>query len=283
LLFCNAKKQQLVNLIIDLAHEHLIDLSTHIISLYGEWAGGSIQKNSALSGIDKTFIIFQYFRVSPIEPSENEQAVWYPTTTSIDVYDVETIEHVGIRYIGAEDKEHRILNITNFPAYQFLIDFNDPNKYINDTIKLVEETIEPNSPVGRQLGQDNNIGEVLVCSHLTDTGELYQFKVKGEKHSNSPIKSTTSVDVEKMNKLDECAAKICHNWRFEQALTAVFGSNYEQTLSRNKLGQYLKWIADDTIKEESDIIAAFGFEPKDVMGRVQTKAKNFFFAVENNA
>ena len=86
-----------------------------------------------------------------------------------------------------------------------------------------------------------------------------------------------------MNKLDECAAKICHNWRFEQALTAVFGSNYEQTLSREKLGQYLKWVADDTIKEESDIIAEFGFEPKDVMGRVQTKAKNFFFAVETNA
>jgi hypothetical protein len=281
--FAMQKEQQLINLIIDLAHEHLIDLTTHIISLYGEWAGGSIQKNSALSGIDKTFIIFQYFKVSPIEPSENEETVWYPTTTSIDVYDENTAEHIGIKYIGAENTEHRILNITNFPVYQFTIDFNDPNKYINDIIQLVEETIEPNSPVGRQLGQDNNIGEGLVCSHLSDTGELYQFKVKGEKHSNSPVKTTTPVDIEKMNKLDECAAKICHNWRFEQALTAVFGYNYEQTLSRDKLGQYLKWVADDTIKEEADIIAEFGFEPKDVMGRVQTKAKNFFFAVENNA
>lgn len=280
--FAMQKEQELIALIVDLAHEHLIDLNTHIISLYGEWAGGNIQKNSALSGIDKTFILFQYFRVSPIEPTENEEVIWYPTTTSIDVYDIETSEHIGIKYISAENKEHRILNITSFPVYQFTIDFNDPNRYINDIIQLVEETIELNSPVGIQLGRENNIGEGLVCSHLTSTGELYQFKVKGEKHSKSPVKTISPVDIEKMNKLDECATKICHNWRFEQALTEVFGSEYQANLSRTKLGQYLKWVADDTLKEESDIIAEYGFEPKDVMSRVQTKAKNYFYAIENN-
>ena len=33
---------------------------------------------------------------------------------------------------------------------------------------------------------------------------------------------------------------------------------------------------------KSDIIAEFGFEPKDVMGKVSQKAKEYFFAVENS-
>jgi hypothetical protein len=33
--------------------------------------------------------------------------------------------------------------------------------------------------------------------------------------------------------------------------------------------------------QESDIIASYGFEPKDIMGKVQQKAKEYFFAVES--
>ena len=33
---------------------------------------------------------------------------------------------------------------------------------------------------------------------------------------------------------------------------------------------------------KSDIIAEFGFEPKEVMGKVSQKAKEYFFAVENS-
>jgi len=36
------------------------------------------------------------------------------------------------------------------------------------------------------------------------------------------------------------------------------------------------------MREELDIIAEFGFEPKEVLGKVSQKAKEYFFEVENN-
>ena len=267
--FVVEKYTTLKSIIIDLSKEHNIDLDTNIISLYGEWAGGSIQKNSALTGYDKAFILFQYFKVTAID---SDESAWYLTT----VFEAEDAK------IWIESNTNQILNIMNFPIYQFTIDFNDPARYINDIIKVVEETIEPNSPTGSALGLPNNIGEGLVCSYLSPTNELFQFKVKGEKHSNSPIKPTNPVDLELLNAIDQCVEKITHNWRFEQALTEVFGSDYKTNLSRAKLGDYLKWIATDTLKEESDIIAEHNLEPKDVMGKVQNKAKQYFFQVESN-
>ena len=60
----------------------------------------------------------------------------------------------------------------------------------------------------------------------------------------------------------------------------VFGVEYEKTIDRKRIGEFLRLVATDTLKEESDIIQEYGFEPKDVMGKVQQKAKEYFFAVE---
>lgn len=271
--FVSQNEEAIINLIKRLADEHNIDLNTNIISLYGEWAGGNIQKNSALSGCEKQFVIFQAFKVSPLEPSEDEKAVWFETC--------EVIRPGNSIYVNWIDStENRIFNIMNFDTYTFEIDFNEPEKYINQIIELVDK-IEEASPVGRTFGFESNIGEGVVCSYLTEDNSLIQFKVKGEKHSNSKVKTLNPVNTEKLNKIDECVSKICHNWRFEQGLTEVFGSDYENNLDRKRIGEYLKWIGSDTLKEELDIISEYGFEPKDVMGKVSQKAKEYFFAVEN--
>ena len=51
-------KQAWMSVINTLANEHNIDLTVNIISVYYEWAGGNIQKLSALSGVDKSAVIF---------------------------------------------------------------------------------------------------------------------------------------------------------------------------------------------------------------------------------
>lgn len=256
--FIEQNREVLISLIENLAQEYNINLETNIISLYGEWAGGNIQKNSALSGYEKVFILFEYFKVTSIDSEESQ---WYRTIV--------------------DSVQNKIYNINNFEKTYFEIDFNEPEKHINNIIKLVD-TIEDASPLGKRFGFNNNIGEGVVCSYLTDDNQLVQFKVKGEKHSKSPVKTLTKVDTEKLSKVEECLTKICHNWRFEQGLIEVFGSEYENKLDRSKLGNYIKWVTSDTIKEESDIIVEFGFEPKDVLGKVSQKAKEYFFAIENN-
>lgn len=272
--FVEQNKDEFIKIIEILACVYKIDLNKNIISLYGEWAGGNIQKNSALSGCEKQFIIFQAFKVSPLEPSEDEKSIWFETC--------EVIRPGNSIYVNWIDStENKIFNIMNFENWSFEIDFNSPEKSINNIIKLVEEVIEPASPLGKEFGKDENVGEGVVCTYLSDDGALIQFKVKGEKHSNSKVKTIAPVDLEKLGKVEKCVEEITHNWRFEQGLVTVFGSDYEKTIDRKKLGDYLKWIGQDTLKEESDIIANYGFEPKDVMGRVQEKAKKYFYAIEN--
>ena len=265
--FVEQNKSYFTRIIGILSDVYNIDLNKNIISLYGEWAGSNIQKNSALSGCEKQFIIFQAFKVSPLEPSEDEKAIWFQTYNKDSKV-----------WVDCVDKN--VHNIMNFKNWSFEIDFNSPEKSINDIIKLVEEVIEPASPLGKEFGKDENVGEGVVCTYLSDDGALIQFKVKGEKHSNSKVKTTAPVDLEKLGKVEKCVEEITHNWRFEQGLVQVFGSDYEKTLDRKKLGDYLKWIGQDTLKEESLIIADYGFEPKDVLPKVSQKAKEYFYLIE---
>ena len=273
--FVSQNENVLIDMVKLLAKEHSINLNEKIITLYGEWAGGNIQKNSALSGNEKVFILFEHFKVSSIESSEEEKVVWYKTTISSDFGVTKSdIEWVSYR-------NNKIFNIMDFPTYNFEIDFNTPDRGINQIIELVD-VIEEASPVGKAFGFEANIGEGVVCSYLNEDNSLIQFKIKGEKHSNSKVKTTKVVDTSKLDKIDACVEKICHSWRFEQALIEIFGFDYEKTIDRKRIGEYLKWVSQDTLKEELDVIAEFGFEPKEVLGKVSQKAKEYFFEVESN-
>lgn len=278
--FCEQNKETLISIIKELALENNIDLNKYIISLYGEFCGSNIQKGVAITGLDKMFVIFEHFKVFPIEPTEDEKSVWVRTISDLDAGVSEGCTDFKTYYNWAESPENKIFNIMNFPTKSISIDFNNPERAQNELLKIMEE-VEAECPVGKAFGV-SGVGEGVVCTYLTADGALTMFKVKGEKHSSSRVKTSLPVDTEKLNKIDKCIEKICHTWRFAQALREIFGPDYEKTLDRSKIGEYIKWVNSDTLKEELDVIAEFGFEPKDVMGKVSQKAKEYFFAVENS-
>lgn len=268
-------KEEWLQIIEELAEENNIDLEHNIISVYAEWCGGNIQKNSAVSGLDKRAIIFQFFKCSSLIHSEddNKSSYWLETCITGTEDDPNSNEKTWI-----SDNDENIYNIMDFPNYSQEIDFNKPEIAQNKLITLMEN-IEEASPVGKAFGKEDNIGEGIVCSCLHE-GALYQFKVKGDKHSNSKVKTPKVVDLEALEALDRFVESITHNWRFEQGLVEVFGSDYQNTIDRKKIGLFMKWIAQDTIKEEMDLIKESGFELKPVMSRVNQKAKEYFFAME---
>lgn len=267
--FISQNESVLIDMIKLLAREHNIDLNKKIITLYGEWAGGNIQKNSALSGGEKSFILFEHFKVSPIEPSEEEKAVWYKTI----IYSDFGVPNPYIEW--ASYRNSKIFNIMDYPTYSFEINFNTPDKGINQIIELVD-VIEEASPVGKAFGFETNIGEGVVCSYLTEDNSLIQFKVKGEKHSNSKVKTTKVVDTEKLDKLDACVEKICHSWRFEQMFNLANDTINDGVPDIKNIALFLKMLNSDTLKEELDIIAEFGFEPKDVLPKVSKIGKIWY-------
>ena len=244
-----------LNIISDLAYQNNINLDTHIISVYYEWCGGNIQQNSAVSGLDKMAIIFKYFKASPIEP-DTEPSTWYDTSYT-------------------NSSHNNIYNINGFPSYDIEINFEHPLLLQNQMIKYVEDIIEPDSPVGKQFGINNNIGEGTVVSFMYKD-QLHQFKVKGEKHSKSKVKTLSPVDNEHLQLIQTTAQQVTPAWRLEQMCQQANDTLNGGTVAIQNIGTFLKLVKDDIIKEESDVIHNAGLEPKEIFSTVARIAKKWY-------
>lgn len=261
-LFVEQHKTLLINICTVLKQVYNLS-DSDIIVLSGEWAGGSIQKNSALSGVDKKFLIFPQFRVIHADESTSTLPISELHLSSDSIY-----------------------SLANFPEATFATTINFESELsINSFLELMESriaAIEESSPVGRYFNQPNNIGEGFVCTFdaINSTGQSKQFvfKCKGEKHSQSNvIKSQPAKSTEELTALNEFVDSICHSWRFEQGVVESCGTVDSADIKH--MGAYLKFVTTDTLKEENDLIIASGFEVKQIMSRVNDRAKNYFLAL----
>ena len=133
--------------------------------------------------------------------------------------------------------------------------------------------VEEECPVGKAFG-NSGTGEGIVWKCDTEKGTI-RFKVKGEKHSSSKVKTLAPVDTEKLNSVREFAEYAVTESRLEQGIEKVFTSINEE-IDIKKLGNFLKWIANDVIKEELDTLKDNGLEPKDVTSAISNIARNWF-------
>lgn len=264
--FAHWKEKEFTDIIKKLAKEYKINLSTHIISLYMEWCWWNIQKNSALNWLDKRAIIFQYFKVSPLEPKNDkskESSTWKETKSNKKYLD---------------SKKNNIFNIMNFPFYTYTIDFSNSDNIQNKLLSLVKETIEPSSPVWEVFWINKNIWEWIVCQ-FKYKDVLHRFKVKGDKYSVSKVKvkKIDKVDEEKNNIKIEFANLVCTSSRLEQSWQATFWIENEiEYPTIKKMGFFIKETMKDIIKEESDIMRERNLEPKDVWKFISKISRNWF-------
>ena len=209
-------------------------------AVYGEWCGGNIQKGVAINGLPKMFIIFGY----------KVDDVW------VDVF--------------PQSNEQGIYHITQFPTYEVEIDFESPELIQN---KLIELTIavEDECPVGKFFGV-SGIGEGIV---FEATGQPeYQFKSKGEKHSSSKVKILNAVDVESLAGVIEFVDSTVTKNRLEQGLK--FLQEMGLSLEPKSTGDFLSWVINDVIKEETDTIVANQLDVKKIKSTVSLKARMWF-------
>lgn len=257
--FAESKKGVFIDLIKSLAKLHGIDLNSNTIMLGMEWAGKGIQKSVGISEIDKSAFIFSHAKVSPFD---QEKPSYWISTDKIDSID------------------DRIYNIENFKTFSIEVDFNKPELSQNKIIELTIE-VENECPVSLEFGLESTIGEGIVFSHLNEDGSRLIFKSKGDKHSaKSKVKTLKPVDDEKINKCIQIAEQVTPSWRLSQMITETFDTLNGGVLSRAGLGNYIKAVINDIIKEESDIIVNAGLEIKDIAKYVSTIAKDYFFQIE---
>ena len=219
--------------------------------IYGEWCGGNIQKSVAINGLHKMFVIFAV-RID-------------------DVYqDMENFKHL-------KNEEQRIYNILQFPTFEIIIDINSPELVQNKLIELTNE-VEKECPVGKYFGSIGT-GEGIVWEYVD--GEFrYIFKVKGEKHQNSKVKTLTTVDTEAVQSIKDFVDYAVTENRLAQGIDKMKELNIP--LDPKSTGDYLRWVYNDVIKEENDTINENGIDTKKLGSVISSKARIYWLNYLNS-
>lgn len=237
------------------------DLTDREYVIYGEWCGGNIQKGIAISGLEKMFIIFG---VKVIGDSEDFN-FWLDLDDTL-----------------LEEPSANIYDVRLFGTWAMQIDFENPQLSVN-RLKDITESVEKVCPVGEYFGaSENTIGEGVVWSTRLEDGTVLRFKVKGEKHSVSKVKTLANVDVEKLNSINDFVEYAVTESRLNQAANEVLFDHDENKIvfDRKKLGAFIKWVSSDVIKEESDTLSENDLSMRDVGSKLSKVAKNWFFEKE---
>jgi hypothetical protein len=255
--FVESNKELFTELIATVFTKNEIDMLENTVTIYGEWAGGNIQKGVGVTNIEKSFFIFGV-KVTPHTTTEEEAKVkpayW-------------------VDYSYLKSPENRIFNIDDYQTWTMDIDFNMPQLVQN---KLSELTlaVEEECPVAKAFGFPNTIGEGIVWSTNLN-GNVHRFKVKGEKHSSSKVKTLAAVDTEKLESIQSFVEYAVTESRFNQALENVFPN--DEPIENKKLGDVIRWVVNDVIKEEMDTMVDNKIEPKDVNKYISSKVRDMFF------
>ena len=130
-----------------------------------------------------------------------------------------------------------------------------------------------------ELNEDVNveismIGEGIVWS-CEYQGVVHRFKVKGELHSSSKVKTLAAVDVEKLNSIKEFVDYAVTESRVNQAIENVFPNS--EPLDVKKMGDVIRWVVNDVIKEEMDTMVENNVEPKEINKYISSKTREMFF------
>jgi hypothetical protein len=253
--FASERKEVLLAMLAEIADTYRIDTNELTITIFGEWCGGNIQKGVGICNLEKSFFIFGVKIAKPGD--EDFKSYW------VDFKDVRS-------------PEDRIYNILDYPTYSILINFNNPQLVQNDLGDITEK-VEAECPVAKAFGFEG-VGEGVVWTAVYK-GTTHRFKVKGEKHSSSKVKTLASVDVEKLNGIQEFVDSVVTKSRFKQAIEKTFGDN---PIDIKQMGDLIRWVVNDVKKEESDTMESNGLTEKDVNAKISQKVRTMFLKKWNN-
>ena len=230
------------------------------VAIFGEWCGQGIQKGVALSQLPKMFVVFAVKAVLTDDTTH-----WLP----IGDFDI----HLP---------EFGVFNIDTFPTWEINIDFKFPEIAQNKMIEITEQ-VEKECPVGNHFGV-SGIGEGVVWTCVTDgwNDSGTWFKVKGEKHSASKVKTLAAIDVEAVENMRQFVHSVVTEARLEQGLDNLVREQLKP-FDMTSMGDFIRWVYNDVLKEETDTIVANGIDPKKLGGAVANEARPWFIKKLNES
>lgn len=248
------------------------------VVLYGEWAGGNIQKGVAVSGLEKFFAPF---------------AIKF-------IFEDETEEYVPcIHQQMPMNEEERVFPVSIFGTWKIKIDFEQPHLAQNELVELclqVEKECPAGKYFGRVVGTDNTVGEGIVIRPLhfanDENGDEYKHvsfsdygnsaKIKGELHSVSKVKTTAAVDVESIENMKQFIEYAVTPNRMEQMLQKM-QTEFLKPFEMTSMGDFIRLVYGDVLKEEQDTIAANKVDPKKLGSAIATVARKWYINTLNSS
>lgn len=225
--------------------------SSEKLIVYGEWCGEGIQSGVAVSELPKRFVVFSILVDDRWADSTEICGADYPNNH------VEPIFESMLNYIK--------------------IDFNQP-QLVQNTLKELTDKIETECPYAKLHGV-SGIGEGAVWKCISAGYEDLMFKVKGDKHSKSRVKTLSEVDLATLTKTNNLASQIMTVERMNQGIDYIKEMGLDVTI--RSLGPYLKHVVSDCIAEESIRIEESGMTKKQLGKPLSEIAKNYFMQLES--
>lgn len=221
------------------------------VIIYGEWCGEGIQSGVAISSLKKRFVIFS------VLVGEN----WASNSQ---------IENSVLPNMDGVDMIYRARTWTK------TIDFNNP-QLVQNELKELTDRVESECPYAME--EDiSGTGEGIVWKCTDPEYQDLMFKVKGEKHSKSRVKTLNEVDLKALTAANELASKIMTIERMNQGIDYVKEMGLD--IRRQSLGPYLKHVVSDCIAEESLAISEAELTTKQMGKPLSEIAKNYFLQLE---
>jgi hypothetical protein len=214
-------------------------------AIYGEWCGKGIQKSVGINELPKMLVIFGV-KIDDVYQDMNN-------------------------FADLKIEDQQIYNIMQFPNFSISIDFNSPELMQNKLIELTTG-VEKECPVAKYFGVEG-VGEGIVWEYV-DGEERYIFKVKGEKHQNSKVKTLTTVDVEAVENINSFIEYAVTENRLLQGIDKM--KELGLPIEPKTTGEYLRWVYNDVVKEEADTMVANGIDQKKIGSAISAKARMFW-------
>ena len=152
----------------------LSELNMGSCVVFGEWAGPGIQSDVGISQINEC----AFFPFSLYKFTNNQNKVCVDNWLWDD-----------------RNYENKSYPVKSFEHYSINIDMNHPQLAQNKLIHFTEK-IEEQCPIARSFNIEG-VGEGIVWTTIYKD-QIYRFKVKGEKHSVSKVKTLASVNPEQL-------------------------------------------------------------------------------------
>ncbi|UJR21040.1 hypothetical protein I4U23_024140 [Adineta vaga] len=237
------------------------------IAIYGEWCGGDIQgqANIAIRNLPKMFAIFRIKilnkkKVPKTSFRSDQREFWLPSQY----------------WENIKWHERSIYNVFDFPAYSIDIDFKAP-ELSQKTLIQITNKIEQQCPVGAYFNRIG-CGEGVVWIEWNQSHGNLAFKVKGREYSVINTSILVPMQPPILNGIQEFVDYACTKNRMQQVFNSVL-EELESMIDIKDFSTFLRWLAEDIIKEEKDTMNAAYIDAKDVVRGITIEYGNQLKAI----